>query len=90
MKNIRKYRGELGYTQNELAMKLGVSRQTVNSMENDPDYVISDKTLRKITELFDCGIYDVCNLENSLMYKPLTLKDKESLERSIREYGRGD
>ncbi len=70
MKNIRKYRAELGYTQKELAQKLEVSRQTVNCMENDPHYTVSKELMKKLTALFNCDIFDLCDIEDMLIYKP--------------------
>ena len=55
---IKEKRTVLGLTQDELAEKLEVSRQTVNSLERgryNPSLVLTFK----IAKLFDCRIEDI-------------------------------
>ena len=40
--NIRMYRGKYKKTQEDLSIKLGVSRQTINSIENNKYFKIID------------------------------------------------
>lgn len=61
MKNIIKYRRkELGFSQDELAKKCGVSRQTINAIENnkyDPTLSLAFKLSKElhitVDELFE-------------------------------------
>ena len=56
MKNrIRVYRAERGWSQAELADRLGVSRQTVNAIENDR-YDPSLPLAFEISRVFDAPI----------------------------------
>ena len=87
MRKIRKYRGELGMTQEELAKKLGVSRMTVVSLENDPDYTMTPENAEKLARIFHCGIYDIVDIKTALMYTPLDAADSRSLvEQVLKEY----
>lgn len=60
MKNIiRERRKQLGLSQDELAKKCGVSRQTINAIENnkyDPSlalaFALSDELMLRVDELF--------------------------------------
>lgn len=60
MKNIiRERRKQLGLSQDELAKKCGVSRQTINAIENnkyDPSlalaFALADELMLKVDELF--------------------------------------
>lgn len=63
MKNmIRVERAKLNLTQQDLADKIGVSRQTVNSIEADR-YVPSTVLALKMAKLFDCSVNDIFELE---------------------------
>lgn len=60
---IRERRKELGLSQEELAKKCGVSRQTINAIENnkyDPTLSLAFSLARelsiKVDELFNSGI----------------------------------
>jgi len=56
--DIAKLRGARGWSQEELAVRLGVSRQTVSSLERgryDPSLPLAFR----IARLFDCRIEDV-------------------------------
>jgi DNA-binding XRE family transcriptional regulator len=45
---IKELRNEKRLTQEELSMRSGVSRQTIVSIENDPSYNVTYKTLNAI------------------------------------------
>ncbi len=63
MKNtIRIERAKLNITQQELADKIGVSRQTINSIEADR-YVPSTVLALKMSIFFGCTVNDIFNLE---------------------------
>ena len=51
---ISKLRKENNYTQEQLAVMLGVSRQAISKWENDVAYPETDKIL-KLSELFGCS-----------------------------------
>ena len=59
---IRVERAKLNLTQQDLADKIGVSRQTVNSIEADR-YVPSTVLALKMAKLFDCSVNDIFELE---------------------------
>ena len=63
MKNkIVEIRQERGIKQDELAKALGVSRQTISSLENgryDPSILLA----HKIAKMFDMSIEEVCLFE---------------------------
>lgn len=50
--NIRQFRQEKGFTQQELAEKIGVTRQTINALENSR-YNPSLLLAYKITKILD-------------------------------------
>lgn len=56
--NLKKFRENLGYTQDDLAQKLDVSRQTINSLENGR-YNPSILLAFKIAKLFNAKIEDI-------------------------------
>ena len=62
-----------GYSQEELAEKLGVSRQSVSKWESNNTYPETDKIIQ-IANLFDCSMDDLINdkvtdVESSLKKK---------------------
>ncbi|QNR24087.1 helix-turn-helix transcriptional regulator [Croceimicrobium hydrocarbonivorans] len=62
MKNkIRVYRSMHKVSQQDLADKLQVSRQTINAIENDK-YSPSLELALKMTQLFDCKVEDLFEL----------------------------
>lgn len=62
MKNkIRVYRSIQKVSQQELADKLKVSRQTINAIENDK-YSPSLELALRMTQLFDCKVEDLFEL----------------------------
>ena len=63
MKNILKVeRAKLNFTQQDLAEKVGVSRQTINSIEA-ARYVPSTVLAIKISEVFKTTVNEIFNLE---------------------------
>jgi putative transcriptional regulator len=64
MKNTLKVeRAKLNMTQQDLADKVGVSRQTINSIESEK-YVPSTLLAIKISEIFKTTVNDIFTLEN--------------------------
>ncbi|WP_146553667.1 helix-turn-helix transcriptional regulator [Rummeliibacillus sp. SL167] len=64
--NIKKLRAENYLTQDDLAEKLKVSRQTIISLEKDK-YNPSIILAFKIARLFNCSIEDVFIFEEGLL-----------------------
>jgi len=56
--NIKKYRSELGFSQEKLAELAGLSDQTINDIEGCRTWV-SDKTLIKIAAVLKVEIYQL-------------------------------
>ena len=64
MKNLLKVeRAKLNFTQQDLAEKVGVSRQTINSIEA-ARYVPSTVLAIKISEVFKTTVNEIFNLES--------------------------
>lgn len=63
MKNrIKVERAELNITQQELAQRIGVSRQTINAMELGK-YVPSTMLALRLSEIFGKSVNDIFTLE---------------------------
>jgi putative transcriptional regulator len=60
---IKEFRGERGWTQQELAEKVGVSRQSINSIERNR-YVPSLPLALTFARVFSCSTDDLFTLEN--------------------------
>lgn len=52
--NIKKRRRELNLSQSELAKKMGVSYQTINTWENNPPASFSQANLDKLSTVLEC------------------------------------
>jgi len=64
MKNTLKVeRSKLNMTQQDLADKVGVSRQTINSIETER-YIPSTLLAIKLSEIFKTTVNDIFTLEN--------------------------
>ena len=64
MKNTLKVeRAKLNMTQQDLADKVGVSRQTINSIETER-YIPSTLLAIKLSEIFKTTVNDIFTLEN--------------------------
>lgn len=59
---IKVERAELDYTQEDLAKKMGVSRQTINSIEKNR-YVPSTVLALRLSEIFGKPVNDIFSLE---------------------------
>ncbi|WP_375238775.1 helix-turn-helix transcriptional regulator [Aurantibacter sp.] len=57
-------RAELNLTQDDLAQKIGVSRQTINSIEKSR-YVPSTILALKLSEVFNKPVNDIFKLDKS-------------------------
>ncbi|WBL23291.1 helix-turn-helix transcriptional regulator [Zunongwangia sp. HRR-M8] len=65
MKNsIKVERAKKNMTQEDLAKLLGVSRQTVNSMEKNR-YAPSTILALKLSEIFECSVNEIFQLEET-------------------------
>ena len=62
--NIKKLRKEKGITQEELAKRIGVSRQTVNALEAGK-YVPSTVLALKISKYFKMNVEEIFQLEDN-------------------------
>jgi DNA-binding XRE family transcriptional regulator len=75
MNDIRYYRNKFDLTQTELALKIGVSLDTVSRWETgkrDP----RSSDLRKMATLFGCAIDDLVNPTPPRMRRPGQRKEK--------------
>jgi putative transcriptional regulator len=59
---VKELRGERGWTQQQLAHAVGVSRQSINSIERNR-YVPSLPLALKFSEVFACPTDDIFTLE---------------------------
>ena len=65
MRNTLKIeRAKLNLTQQDLADKIGVSRQTINSIEADR-YVPSTELALKMSKIFGCTVNDFFSLDEA-------------------------
>lgn len=60
--NIKMYRGKYNFTQDDLSKKLEVSRQTINSIENNK-YFPSLELGLKLSKIFGCKVDDLFSLD---------------------------
>ena len=60
--NIRMYRGKYKMTQEDLSIRLGVSRQTINSIENNK-YFPSLELGLNLSKIFECKVDDLFSLD---------------------------
>jgi putative transcriptional regulator len=60
--NIKELRSKRGWTQQELALKVGVSRQSINSIERNR-YVPSLPLALEFARVFECSTDELFTLE---------------------------
>ena len=58
LNRLKDYRSERGWSQGELALRLGVSRQTINAVETDK-YDPSLPLALRMAKLFGVGVEDI-------------------------------
>mgnify|MGYP006156451901 CR=1 FL=1 len=61
--NLKLYRTKSGYTQEDISKKIGVSRQTINSIENNRFHP-SILLCLKLSKELDCRLDDLFYLES--------------------------
>ena len=60
--NLKLYRTKCGYTQEDISKKIGVSRQTINSIENNR-FLPSILLCLKLSKELECKVDDLFSLE---------------------------
>ena len=59
-KNIRKYRKQKGWTQQQLADKAHYSKQFISNMENNVHQTFSLGTIWKLSQVLEVKLSDLC------------------------------
>lgn len=77
---IRKYRTELSLSQDQLAEKLFVSRQSISNWENDKTYP-DIKSLLLLSELFSVSLDQLVKGDVEIMKQELSEQDRADLSR---------
>lgn len=62
--NLTEHRKAAGFTQSQLAEIIGVSRKTINTVENQV-YVPSTILALKLARALDCSVHDLFELPES-------------------------
>ncbi len=73
--NLKALRGKHGLSQNELAKKVGVSKQRISQAENGQ---LNPALAVKIADVLDENVFNVLGL-SSFVVTPKTFQDKEIL-----------
>lgn len=79
-KQIKKYRGELGISQEVLADKIYVSRQTISNWENDKSYPDINSILR-LSEIFHVSIDILIKGDVEKMKEEMKQEDRAQFEK---------
>lgn len=82
-KQIKKYRSELGISQEELAEKVYVSRQTISNWENDKNYPDVNSLLR-LSDVFQVSVDILIKGDLEKMKEEIKKEDKQKFERDSR------
>ena len=82
MKNIKKFRGKLNMTQDELAQKTGLSRTQIHNLEND-ETTTTKATMQKLCEALQTNPIELYGIDN-LIYKPTSKEEYLKLKEIIR------
>lgn len=83
---IKNLRYKKGMTQQQLAMALGVSRQTVASLEKEGFWnYCSPLLVKKACDFFSVSALDVVPLGEALRYKPANKDEAKRLIKMIKE-----
>jgi len=88
MTSIKDLRYERGITQEQLAKAVGVSRQTIISIEGGGDISASSDAIKSACRFFGVSPFDVLEAKSCLKYQPKTKDEAKKLISSIKkEYG---
>lgn len=85
-KQIKKYRNELALSQDALAEKIYVSRQTISNWENDKSYP-DVNSLVLLSEVFNVSIDNLIKGDVEIMKKQVNAEDKRELEKLSQVFG---
>lgn len=77
---IKKYRGELSMSQDELAEKVYVSRQSISNWENDKTYP-DIKSLLLLSEVFQVSLDQLVKGDLEIMKKEISKQELANFER---------
>ena len=83
---IKKYRNELSLSQDALAEKLYVSRQTISNWENDKSYP-DVKSLLLLSEVFQTSVDNLIKGDVEIMREQVNAEDRRDLEKVGKVYG---
>lgn len=84
-KQIKKYRNDFSLSQEELAEKVYVSRQTVSNWENDKSYP-DVKSLVLLSEVFNTSIDNLIKGDVEIMKNQVKAEDKIEFEKLSQVY----
>lgn len=84
MKNVKRFRGESGMTQSDLAKKIKITRAGVVNLEKDECHSTSKNTTEALCQVFGvspCKLYGIDNLR----YPPESKEDLDELITILKE-----
>lgn len=84
-KQIKKYRSELSLSQDALAEKVYVSRQTISNWENDKSYP-DVNSLVLLSEVFDTSIDNLIKGDVEVMKEQVRSEDRKEFEKLSRVF----
>ena len=85
-KQIKKYRNDLGISQDSLAERVYVSRQTISNWENDKSYP-DVNSLLLLSEVFDVSIDILIKGDIKEMKEQINATDREQFEKLSKVFG---
>lgn len=85
-KQIKKYRNELALSQDALAEKIYVSRQTISNWENDKSYP-DVNSLVLLSEVFKVSIDNLIKGDIEIMKEQVNAEDKREFEKLSQVFG---
>ena len=85
-KQIKKYRNELSISQETLADKVYVSRQTISNWENDKSYP-DVNSLVLLSEVFQISLDQLIKGDIAYMKEQIKLEDRKEFEKLTQVFG---
>lgn len=85
-KQIKKYRNELALSQDALAEKIYVSRQTISNWENDKNYP-DINSLVLLSEVFNVSIDNLIKGDVEIMKEQVNAEEKREFEKLSQVFG---